>query len=207
MSFCAASKPHIVGRRERRYIMDVIFRLLDFWFRGDQQLPKGTFRDDWFQQSDAFDAELRDGFLEDFELACLGEYDDLVFLPEGALALVLFFDQLPRNLFRDKPRAFATDQRALAIAEHALRHRFDEQMTWTERLFLYLPYQHAEDIEMQEKSMVLFQDLASDPSVKAAEAHLDIIRRFGRFPHRNEVLGRESTREELAFLAEHGRGF
>lgn len=187
--------------------MEPIYRLLDFWFAGDDHLPQGTFRSEWFEATSCFDDGLRNRFSGAFELACTGEYDDLVFIPEGALGLVLMFDQLPRNLFRGDARAFATDEKALAIAEHALKHRFDQQMVWTERLFLYLPYQHAEDIKMQEKSLFLFSTLANDPSVQAAQAHLDIIRRFGRFPHRNEALGRTSSSEELEFLARHGRGF
>ncbi len=181
--------------------------ILRFWFEGDGAVAPGTHRRVWFRQSDDFDADVRERFLADHHAAAKGALDDLAARRDGALALILLLDQVPRNLFRNSPQAFATDAKALKIAEAALKAGFDHGRPETERTFFYLPFQHAESVGVQRRAVDLFKDFDRLESVKAAEDHLRVIKRFGRFPHRNEVLRRASTAEERTFLTEHGRGF
>ena len=131
--------------------------------------------------------------------------------PQGSLARVLLLDQFTRNMFRDTPRAFAGDARALATAQQALERAQDRELAGHGRWFLYLPFEHAEDAAMQRRSVELFAqlsaDMGDDAPLQWAQKHADVIARFGRYPHRNEILGRVSTPEELAFLAEPGSRF
>jgi uncharacterized protein (DUF924 family) len=125
--------------------------------------------------------------------------------PDGALALAIVLDQFPRNMFRNDARAFATDAMARDIADRALARGFDRQLAAADRPFLYLPFEHSESVADQERSLGLFKALGDAELLRWAELHADIVRRFGRFPHRNAVLGRVSTPEERAFL--DGGGF
>lgn len=176
--------------------------ILEFWFEGDPEAR----RDKWFQGGPAFDAECR-RFEADWESARRGDLDRWLAAPTSLLAFVLLTDQLPRNLFREDGRAYATDAQALAAAQQAVAHGWDKTMRQHERSFLYLPYEHAEDLAMQAESVRLFRGLGDDHVLEYAQAHYDIVEKFGRFPHRNEMLGRASTDAELAFLEAHGRGF
>lgn len=177
--------------------------ILNFWYEpGEPRI-----RQDWFQRSDTFDQEIRDRFFGEYERAVAGDHDALAATPRGALALIIMLDQFPRNLFRDDARAYATDAKAMSLAATAVGQGHDAELNWMERLFLYMPYQHAEDLVLQERSVALFTSLANADSLQSAIKHHDIVKRFGRFPHRNQVLGRPSTPDEVAFLAEHGRGF
>ena len=126
--------------------------------------------------------------------------------PMTAIAAVIALDQFPRNMFRGSPRAFATDALALSIAQHAIAAGWDEELTQQQRLFLYMPFQHAEDRAVQARSIELFTRLGLGENLDYANRHKEIVDRFGRFPHRNEVLGRVSTPEEVEFIATH-RGF
>ena len=185
---------------------EVVSEVLDFWFRYDMS-GEPEFRDVWFQESETFDNELRSRFEDHYHWAAEGHYDTLARKPLGCLALVILLDQMPRNLFRDSAQAFATDDRALAHARKALLARQDRDLDWAQRMFLYMPFMHAENLETQERSVLLFATIPVDACVQAALSHHRIIRDFGRFPHRNQVLGRETTKEEQAFLDDHGRGF
>ncbi len=176
--------------------------ILAFWFGDDPD----AVRQDWFEGGPAFDAACR-RFRPAWEAARAGDFDDWRRAPSSLLAYVILTDQIPRNLYRKDARAFQTDDQALAAARLAIRHGWDRVMRKQERLFLYLPFEHAEDLATQEESLRLYQDLGEANYVEYAQAHLDLIRRFGRFPHRNVLLGRESTAEEIAFMAEHGRGY
>jgi uncharacterized protein (DUF924 family) len=181
---------------------DRVQAILDFWF-GDGSDPERERL--WFAQEPAFDQACRSGFLGDYERAVAGELDNWKDAPPGTLALILLLDQLPRNMFRDTPRAFATDSKALAVAKYAVARGFDLALAPVLRAFIYLPLQHSENLKDQQESVRLFRQLADqNPQaaewVKYAEQHLEVIRRFGRFPHRNAVLGRASTTEELAFM-------
>lgn len=158
--------------------------------------------DAWFTKDDAFDALCRERFLATFETAAQGGLTNWEASAEGALALVILLDQMPRNMFRRDPRTWATDPPALAAAERAIAKGFDRDVPADLQQFFYLPYMHAEDLAAQERSVALYEARGDADNLKWARHHRDIVARFGRFPHRNGVLERESTPEELAFLEE-----
>ena len=161
--------------------------------------------DKWYEKNDEFDGEIRERFLATHEAATRGELSDWETDSEGALALMILLDQFPRNMFRGSARAFATDPLARAIADRALKQDFDREVPPNMRGFFYLPFQHSETLADQERSLALYRALGDDNNMKYADIHADIIRTFGRFPHRNGVLGRQTTAEEQAFL--DGGGF
>jgi uncharacterized protein (DUF924 family) len=160
--------------------------------------------DRWFTKDAAFDAQIRERFLDTYEAAAAGKLSAWEQSAQDALALLILLDQFPRNMFRGDARAFATDPLARAVAAGAIVRGFDSQVPKELRGFFYLPFEHSEDLADQERS-VAFQKAAGDADgLKWAEIHADIIRRFGRFPHRNAVLGRTTTSEEQAFLDSGG---
>lgn len=162
---------------------------MQFWLQAGPQK--------WFAKDDAFDTAFRERFLaahEDAAAARLSGWGDRA---DGALALLILLDQFPRNAFRGSARVYATDGMALALAERAIEAGLDEKVDPALRLFFYLPFEHSERLEDQERSVLLHERIEM---AEYARHHRDIIRRFGRFPHRNAILGRVSTAEELAFL-------
>jgi uncharacterized protein (DUF924 family) len=165
--------------------------VLAFWRAGGP--------DRWFKKDDAFDADIRRRFLETYEAAAASQLSDWEATPEGALALTIVLDQFPRNMFRDSARAYAADPLARAVADRAMARGFDEKLDAAERTFFHLPCMHSESLADQERCIALSRAVGPD-ALKWAELHADIIRRFGRFPHRNAVLGRATTAEEQAFL-------
>ena len=181
--------------------------VLDFWFGP----PPHAMRDTWFRKEPAFDATIREGFGDAVAAALAGDFHFWRRSPHGALALVILLDQFTRNVYRDTPQAFAGDALALDIAVAAVDQGFDRKLDALERWFLYLPFEHAEDWAMQERSLALFGQLAADTGDRTAlhwaEKHAAVIRRFGRYPHRNAILSRPSSPEEIAFLAEPGSEF
>ena len=185
--------------------------ILEFWFGAPGSSELGRNRRQWFEKSDAFDGLIRERFLATHESAAAGRLDGWAERPLGALALVLTLDQFPRNAFRGTPRAFATDAQALAVARGIVARGFDATYVPVERWFAYLPFEHAEDLTAQAESLALFDRLRGDPTSAGtlgyAMRHYALIERFGRFPHRNAILGRTSTPEELAFLATPGSSF
>jgi len=154
----------------------------------------------WFNKDAGFDRDITARFLAVHEAAAAGTLANWETTPAGALALLLLLDQFPRNMFRGSARAFASDPQALAVAERAIARGFDTAAASGERIFFYLPFMHSENLADQERSRALVRELRDDEQEKYAEIHADIIRRFGRFPHRNAVLGRATTPEEQAFL-------
>jgi uncharacterized protein (DUF924 family) len=186
--------------------------ILDYWFGGDLvawQLER------WFRPDPLFDAACRDRFGHLLTDARDGAFDAWATTPEGALALLLLLDQFPRNLHRGTAAAFGSDAHARTIACQAvLRDRHDLALPPTARCFLYLPFEHSEDAADQNVSVALFEGLRDDPvhaapggTIDYAWRHRAVIRRFGRFPHRNAALDRISTPEEAAYLSEPGAGF
>lgn len=157
----------------------------------------------WYKRDDAFDAEIRRRYLELWQQAKAGQLSSWEATDDGALALTIVLDQFPRNMFRNDARAFSTDALARSVAAHAIAESRDQRIEQGMRSFMYLPFEHSEDMADQERSITLFEQLSAD-SLKWAVLHADIIRKFGRFPHRNAVLGRATTPEEAAFLAEDG---
>ena len=158
----------------------------------------------WFKKDAAFDAEIASRFQVLWRHAADGALADWEAAPEPALSLVLVLDQFPRNMFRGKADAFATDPLARGVAERAIAREFDRQVPTSERLFFYLPFEHSESLADQERAIALVSKLGDADLVRWAEIHADIIRRFGRFPHRNSAVGRASTREEQEFLDADG---
>lgn len=157
----------------------------------------------WYTKDDAFDQELRDRFMAVWEAAHNGKLSAWQDTDDGALALLIVLDQFPRNMFRNDARAFSTDALARAVATRAIAEGRDLRTEQALRAFMYLPFEHSEDMADQERSIALFEPLGAD-SLKWAVLHTDIIRKFGRFPHRNAVLGRATTPEEAAFLKDGG---
>lgn len=163
----------------------------------------GTAR--WFKKDSAFDEEIRTRFLATHEAAAAGKLTAWEKSATGALAMMLLLDQFPRNMFRDSGRAFATDPQALALAKRAIGRGFDVLVEPQMRAFFYLPFMHAEDLTEQNRGITLYRTAGDTDGEKWAQMHADIIRKFGRFPHRNTVLGRDTTPDERAFL--DGGGF
>src|SRR5262245_18976739 len=160
--------------------------------------------DRWFTKDLAFDDEIRGRFLATHEAAAVGHLSGWEQTAEGALALLIMLDQFPRNMFRGDARAFATDALARAVTAGAIIRGFDGQVPKELRNFFYLPFEHSEDLADQERGIALNKAAGDAENLKWAELHADIIRRFGRFPHRNAVLGRTTTPEEQAFLYDGG---
>ena len=170
--------------------------ILDFWREAGPEK--------WFAKDEAFDAEIRRHFLAEVEAAARGELSAWEETPEGVYALLLLLDQFPRNLYRGSPQAFAADPLALAVAERAIARGFDRAFENPERRFIYMPFMHSEDLADQQRCIALCEAADDPEGVKFAVIHRDIIRDFGRFPHRNPVLGRQSSAEERRFLDDGG---
>ena len=181
--------------------------VLAFWF-GE---PPGPSRAEWFRKDPAFDQQIRDRFAELHKRAARGELDAWRASPDSMLALVIVLDQFSRNMYRGDARAFAQDARARDCAHQALARGDDEVALPVHRQFLYLPLEHSEDMADQDlcvERMRLLDAFAETKGlVKWAESHRDIVRRFGRFPHRNAALGRATTAEEAEFLKRPGSSF
>ena len=158
----------------------------------------------WYKRDEAFDASVRERFLALWQKAVAGELSSWETTDDGALALVILLDQFPRNMFRGDPKAFSSDAQALEVAHRALARGADKRIEAPLLQFLYLPLMHSEDLADQSRCVDLFRTTADTENLRYAEEHADIIRRFGRFPHRNRVLGRTTTPEEQAFLDEGG---
>ncbi len=171
--------------------------ILDFWFGGTESAER---RDIWFKSTPQFDAEIKRRFLATHAAAAAGELDWLGETPEGCLALIILLDQFPRNLFRGTARAFATDAKALGLAKRALEADFATGLGKWSRLFFGLPFVHSENPADQETGVRLAGMLGEERSLSSAREHRELIARFGRFPHRNGALGRESTNEEEDYL-------
>jgi uncharacterized protein (DUF924 family) len=193
--------------------------ILQFWFGDVDELGRPDVQHSrrWFMKDDAFDREIADRFGDTYADVRAGQRESWLDDPRGRVAYVIVLDQFPRNMFRGTARMFEGDRQALAAAVEGVARHDDVDLTVNERSFLYMPFMHSEDIGMQERSVALFTELAANaPSelrgsalagVQYAEKHREIIARYGRFPHRNTVLGRESTPEEQAFIAQPGSGF
>ena len=167
--------------------------ILDFWFSESS-------RKRWFRSTPEFDRELEDRFGEAYRLAAADRLSDWEQTAEGALALVILLDQIPLNIFRGEPRCFATEDLALAVAGRAIGSGLDRELTSDRKAFLYMPYMHSESLADQQRSIELYGQPGMEHHLRWAHHHRDIVQRFGRFPHRNAILGRESTEEELSYL-------
>ena len=189
--------------------------VLDFWFGAPGDPGHAQPRATWFKKDAAFDAQIVQRFGPTLERALVGGIDDWVALPLQALpalARVLVLDQFTRNAFRGTARAFAGDEMALQGARALVASGLDRELTGVQRQFVYLPFEHSEDLAHQRTALQLFMQLERDEPALAglaewAQKHLDIVARFGRFPHRNAALGRASSAEEIEYLQQPGSGF
>lgn len=185
--------------------------LLDFWFAPERETEDERLRDIWFQATPEFDAALAAHFRADCDRAAAGVYGPWRTAPQTCLALILLLHQLPRNLFRNSPQAYATDAAALELASEAVARGYDRAVVPVRRCFIYLPFQHSESLADQETGIRLYSALPEHPDkadfVEAARRHYAIIARFGRFPHRNRILARATTAEEQEFLKQPGSAF
>lgn len=185
--------------------------ILDFWFGRENEPGYGEFRNVWFQKDEDFDREVQTRFREDHERAANGDLDEWREEARSALALVILLDQFPRNIFCGDAQTHATDAKAQEVSEHAIERALDRELPAFQRMFLYMPFMHSESIEAQRRSVELFQRLRDEPGgpdvVSYAIGHRDIVERFGRFPHRNDILGRQTTPEEAEFLTQPGSSF
>ena len=190
--------------------------ILTFWFGESSASDYGSYRQAWFTKSDDFDAHIRQHFLADYEKAAAGDCASWQDSPRHAVALLLLLDQFPRNLFRGGPRSFATDAQALAVAQQLVETGADKALMPAYRFFIYVPFEHSEVMAHQDRCVELMKDFVEttpelDDGLKGgldyAVRHREVIERFGRFPHRNEILGRQSTPAEIAFLQQPGSRF
>lgn len=184
--------------------------ILSFWFGNEYEASEaGEAKDFWFTKSDTTDAYIREHFGNTVKAARRGECDAWEKTPHGRLALIIVLDQFPRNIYRDTPNAFSSDTQALALAQEGIMAGVDQELTGHERVFFYMPFMHSERIEDQETSVKLFDQLEREGvwSASWAHKHKDVIDQFGRYPHRNAIVGRISTPEELEYLSKPGAGF
>ena len=191
--------------------------VLDFWFAGAEDSPEVAAARGkvWFSSSDQMDAEIRERFGERVRAAVRGELDSWRSTPRGTVALVLLLDQFTRNVFRGTAEAFSADAAALEAARSLIDSGRDEELPWVYRAFLHLPFEHSEDVEDQRRCVELCRAAAQEAPaewrelmagyIQWAEDHLAVVERFGRFPHRNQVLGRSSTPEEVEYLKDADR--
>ncbi len=192
--------------------MDRIHELLDFWFGnlGSADLPTSDRTSLWFGESDPVKKQLLESFESEFEKAMSGDLNNWAETPRGRLALIILLDQFPRYVYKRSSQAFAYDENARQLCIDGLQQKMDKSLTLIERVFFYMPLVHTESSETQEESIQLYQELAALSMTETTQvyqlflayayAHFRVIKQFGRFPQRNEMLGRESTQAELEFL-------
>lgn len=185
--------------------------VVNFWFGKPEEKVYGQPRKFWFVKDQNFDRQVRSRFLETYQQAAEGKLISWQQQALSCLALIVVLDQFPRNMFRNSPQALATDPQALQLANYAVAKGFDRQLLSVQRWFIYLPFEHSENLTNQQTAVKLFSSLKDDPDSQASidytYRHLEVIERFGRFPHRNKILGRESTPEEEEFLKQPGSKF
>jgi len=204
--------------------MEKIDAVLKYWFgmMSDDivfDTKSDTYRK-WFKKSDQTDAEIKELFEDEIKKADQGDYGAWEKTPRGRLALIILFDQFTRNIYRGDPRSFALDKKALLLALRSIDDGNDEQLRMFERPFLYMPFMHSEDMKIQEKSLLCFNKLYNDAleqknvnaknyngNLQYAHRHYEIVKKFGRYPHRNEILSRPSTEEEIKFLKQPNSSF
>ncbi|MGD1855650.1 MAG: DUF924 family protein [Leptolyngbyaceae cyanobacterium] len=188
--------------------MDLVGQILDFWFGPSP----GAYRKQWFRKDTEFDNQIESRFTDSYWAMLASPLEPWLKTPKASLVRILILDQFARNIFRGTPQSFAADPLALTTADAAIDQGYDTQLLPVERLFLYMPFEHSEHLSHQERSVRYFEALILDAPELAhcldyARRHRDIIAQFGRFPHRNEILGRQSNEAEQAFLQQPGSRF
>lgn len=167
--------------------------VLDYWFRKENQHF-------WFASTPEIDTQMREQFNDLWDSAKSGELDDWKNSAEGCLALCIVLDQLPLNMFRGAPRSFSTEQQSIEIAKHAIQKGFDQQINKERLAFLYMPLMHSEKLADQDFAISLFEKAGLEGNTRFAKHHRELIKTYGRFPHRNDILGRENTLAEIEYL-------
>ena len=167
--------------------------IIEYWFSKEVS-------ERWFNSTAEFDRELGERYESVWQQASRGELGEWMNTAEGCLALVIILDQFPLNMFRGEAKSFATEAESRDVAEHAIEQGFDAQLPDDQRAFLYMPYMHSENLADQDRSVELFSQPGLESNLRYAHHHRGIVEKFGRFPHRNEVLGRESTEAEIEYL-------
>ncbi len=189
-------------------MQDVTAAVLGFWFGGLDEKSAETLQPFWFESTPETDADIRERFGDILEWAKRGAFDGEIKTADDFLAIVIILDQFPRNIHRGTPDAYAADPLALKWAKKAVAESMDKrQPPPHRRMFLYLPFEHAENINDQEEAVRRFEEMGYDDFTKHAIAHRDVIKAYGRFPHRNGVLGRRSTPDEEEYLSRPGAGW
>lgn len=173
--------------------MTTLTDILDFWYTPPMS-------GHWFSSTPAIDADIRTHYAALWQQAAQGNLDHWRQTPEGCLALCIVLDQFPLNMFRGEAKSFATEQQAVTVSKHAVAQGLDQQLPQAQLAFLYMPLMHSENLADQDESVRLFEAAGLEVNARFARHHREIVRRFGRFPHRNAILGRESTPEELVYL-------
>jgi uncharacterized protein (DUF924 family) len=194
------NEPKTLGGTLPEMKMDKAQKIIQFWI--NDVGPKG-----WYQGTPDLDQMIQDRFMDDWELAKAGKYDSWGCCPEKSLALIILLDQFPRNMFRGDPRSFATDAKARAVASHAIEHGYDKNIQAPQRQFFYLPFMHSECLPHQERCVRLIKNRMPEGGkghLLHARVHREVIRMFGRFPYRNETLGRVTTPAEQTFINDGG---
>jgi uncharacterized protein (DUF924 family) len=171
-----------------------VSEIIEYWY-------SDRLKSQWFSATPELDQEILDHYEVVWEQALAGELDFWCENPEGCLALIIVLDQFPLNMFRNQQKSFKSEQKALEIALHAIKKGFPQQLDASKNTFLFMPLMHSEDLVHQEKSVTLFSQYCGQDNARFAKHHRDIVKKFGRFPHRNKILGRESSTEEIAYLA------
>lgn len=174
--------------------------VIDFWFKEISQFK-------WWVKDEKFDQQIRMRFLKLHEKANDSQLTEWRDSAKGRLAEIIVLDQFSRNIYRNTPQAYASDNLALKLAQEAVKLKADEELHLLERVFLYMPFMHSESLEVHEEAVNLFKNIGFESSYEFELKHKAIIDRFGRYPHRNGILGRESTAEEIEFLRQPGSGF
>lgn len=182
-------------------------KVLSFWFGDPSSVQYGQAQSFWFQSTPEIDQNIKDLFEPDYNDAVSGKLPQLLDSALGSLTLVILLDQLPRNMYRNTAKAFATDSLALDTAKHSIKQGFDKTLPEFQRKFFYLPFMHSENLGDQEQCIALYKAITAPENLDYAIRHRDIIARFGRFPHRNAMLNRTSTAEEIEFLKQPGSSF
>lgn len=167
--------------------------ILNYWY-------SDSMREHWFNSTPEIDAEILDRFEDLWQQAAKGALDDWKKTPKGCLALCIVLDQFPLNMFRKNPKSFSTEQQAVSVSKLAVEQGFDLELPEQQRVFLYMPLMHSEDMADQDESVRLFESFGLEDNANFARHHREIVRKFGRFPHRNNILGRKSRADEMAYL-------
>lgn len=187
--------------------MSDLNQLLEFWFGSAEPTQMATHRQEWWVKDDEYDRRINEDFGSLYNKATNGELESWKETPLGCVGLVILLDQFPRNMFRGDAQSFATDPQARDITRYALDIGIDQKVPMGGKLFLYLPLEHSEELDHQNTCVALMQAMGDEGYTDFALKHQVIIEKFGRFPHRNDVIGRESTPEEIEFLKQPGSGF